>query len=153
MSVASEVLTIDEIFTAIAYPDADALAAPFSYIGEESKGEGEDEGEGDGGYDHYNPSSFIRGLPTEPPSEIKSFGKESIKEYYWIHQGTPDEDAWHCLGLLKDGHYFYYTASCDYSGFDCQGSMRMFISKDKKKLWEEGLTSWQREMMLADRTA
>jgi len=137
MSVASKVITIEEIFTPLADPNEDALGCPFAYIDYQKD---------------YEPAEFIRGLPTEPPSEIKSFSQDSIKEYYWIHGGTPDEDAWHCLGLLKDGHYFYYTASCDYTGFDCQGSMRMFISKDKKKLWEEGLTSWQREMMLADRT-
>ena len=140
MAAASKVLSIEEIFTPLAHPNVDALGCPFGYIDYQKD---------------YEPAEFIRGLPSDPPIEVMNFGEEHIEEYFWIHPGENDEDAWHCLGRLKDqgkgSYYFYYTASCDYTGFDCQGSMRMFVSKDKKKLWEEGMTAREREALIADR--
>lgn len=36
--------------------------------------------------------------------------------------GHNDEDAWHWVVKLDDGRFFYVTASCDYTGWDCQSS-------------------------------
>lgn len=36
--------------------------------------------------------------------------------------GHNDEDAWYWVVELRDGRFFLITASCDYTGWDCQSS-------------------------------
>ncbi len=74
-----------------------------------------------------------RGAPHEEPINMEEF-PHNITEYYWIHEGENDEEAWHVICKTSNDAYVYYTASCDYTGFDCQGSMAMWASRDKQTL-------------------
>ena len=84
-----------------------------------------------------------------------------LSEYYWIHEGANDEDAWYLLcrvslGAATAGNnfaYVYYTASCDYTGFDCQGGMKLIASHNLKKLVESGMTEQDRELLIKDISA
>lgn len=53
-----------------------------------------------------------------------------IEHYYWIFGGAHDDESWRFLARLKNGIYVFYTASCDYTGFDCQGDMKVWASHD-----------------------
>lgn len=94
-----------------------ALEYPFSFINDNDI--------------YYKPSEICTGLVNEEPIDIGDF-PNNIVEYYWIHEGTNDEENWHlfCKVTTKEGEeaYVYYTAGCDYTGFDCQGDMKIYIS-------------------------
>jgi hypothetical protein len=132
------------VATAIEKPKTTALEYPFSFIGTN-----------DGGY--YT-NEFSEGLLDEEKVDIGDF-PNNIDEYYWIHEGANDEETWHLLcrvslGAAKGGDnfaYVYYTASCDYTGFDCQGQMKIVASMSLKKLIESGMTEQTRCLLIKDR--
>jgi hypothetical protein len=136
----------------IAEPDKAALAYPFSYIGMES-----DAATGGWGvYDNeYNVEKFTDGLIDEAQFDAGDF-PNNIVEYYWIHKGKNDEDAWHlfCKIAAPDGEaYAYYTASCDYTGFCCQGGMKLIVSKSAQALFYGGLVDRTRKLCLKEKRA
>jgi hypothetical protein len=106
-----------------------ALEYPFSFINK----------------DYYELSEICTGLVDEEPINIGDF-PNNIVEYYWIHEGTNDEENWHlfCKVMAEDTSdkgdadskeaYVYYTAGCDYTGFDCQGDMKIYISRNAPAL-------------------
>lgn len=57
---------------------------------------------------------------------------QGIVEVYDYQEGIHDEKDWYFIGKVKydDGYkYISYVAFADYTGFDCQGSMKLYISK------------------------
>ena len=58
----------------------------------------------------------------------------NIETYFWTHEGSNDDESWYCLCKLMNGSYVYYTARCDYTGFDCQGEMILWSSNDPATL-------------------
>ncbi len=98
------------------------LQYPFSYINKE---------------ENYIISDICTGLINEEPINIGDF-PNNISEYYWVHEGENEEEDWHLLCKINtddnSSAYIYYTASCDYTGFDCRGSMRIYISRNAKSL-------------------
>jgi hypothetical protein len=131
-----------KIYTALEAPKKEQLAYPFSYI------------LGDGEKDEYNEmfstSDFAKGILGEEKCECGNF-PHNIVEFYWIHEGQNDEEPWECLCKLDNGNYAFYTASCDYTGFDCQGGMSLIVSGDREKLFNEGMSDGQRERCLIDK--
>ncbi len=123
-----------ELFTPIVNPDITALEYPFAFITDTDDS-------------LYKVKDFCRGIPSEEPCSPGDF-PNNITQYYLIHEGENDEDDWMCLCKLTNGYYVFYTASCDYTGFDCQGGMEMIISRDLKRLFYEGLTETQRKECL-----
>ena len=133
------------VSTPIAEPDKKAFAYPFSCIST---------GEEDDWCESYDTDDFCKGLLGEEADDL-SCGKfpDNIVEFYWLHEGHNDEDAWECLCKLDNGNYAYYSAWCDYTGFDCQGGMKLIVSKDLKRLFYEGLTERGRELCLKEKKA
>ncbi len=68
-------------------------------------------------------------IPGQPAEDIGDF-PNNVAHYYWIHEGQNDEEPWLALCRLDNGVYVFYKGECDYTGFDCQGSMRIYASKD-----------------------
>ena len=58
----------------------------------------------------------------------------NISKYIWGEEGENDFVDWILLCKLSNGKYAYYTAWCDYTGFDCQGGMKLYISSKLKTL-------------------
>jgi len=84
----------------------------------------------------------IFGEPSED-NVIQDF-PECISHYYWIHQGINDEDAWRTLFQFYDKNtneyrYGFYIGECDYTGFDCQGSMNLYVSDHYEVLIQRAL--------------
>jgi hypothetical protein len=123
------------IFTPIPTPNIEALSEPFSYINDT--------------YDGYNNDDFSEGLLDEDNCDASNF-PNNITEYYWIHEGMNDEEPWECLCKLDNNNYAFYSAWCDYTGFDCQGGMKLIVSKDINRLFYEGLTDAQRRNYFKD---
>lgn len=114
------------IYTPLAKPNLKALEFPLGFINCSF-------------LDMYKMSEIARGFVDEEPCDVGDFPK-NIAEYYWIHEGERDEETWHLLCRLDNGLYAYYSASCDYTGFDCQGMMRLFVSRSALRIFEEAMT-------------
>jgi hypothetical protein len=129
------------LFKAIQNPDLTKLDYPFAFIRDINN---------DPDYYDYNVKDFYEGLPDEEPiKEIGNFPK-NISEYYWIHEGENDEEPWKLLCKIhtpKCDVYGYYTAWCDYTGFDCQGGMRLVVSKSIFNLYDKALTSKDKKQL------
>ena len=57
---------------------------------------------------------------------------DDIKEVYYYKKGKNEVSPWYFVGKIsyKDASlYVYYEGQCDYTGFDCQGSMKLYISE------------------------
>lgn len=119
-------------FSPIYEPTRAVLEYPFSFI---TNGD-------------YKVADFCRGVPGDEVCDPGCF-PNNITEFYWIHEGAHDEEAWTCLCRLDTGEYVFYLARCDYTGFDCQGEMVMFIAKSNELLFYQGLTRGQRGLCLA----
>lgn len=63
----------------------------------------------------------------------------NIQEHYWIRPGENDGDDWISFGKLTNGSYFLYTGGCDYTGFDCQGGMKLWVTKDHKMIIDHAM--------------
>jgi hypothetical protein len=62
---------------------------------------------------------------------------ENINKVYWYQEGENDKFPWLMIAQIKYGKtykYIYYVADCDYTGFDCQGNMVLYISKSLSKI-------------------
>jgi hypothetical protein len=132
---------MDLVGTPIANPDWDALEYPFSFI---------KDSEVAGWCADYEVNEFAEGLIGEEKCEPGNF-PNNIAEFYWIFEGHNDEEAWKVLCRLDNGNYALYLAWCDYTGFDCQGGMKLIVSKDMERLFYEGMTEQQRYQCLKDK--
>jgi hypothetical protein len=106
------------------------------------------------------PFSFLRSgeyprqcnpLPGQPEEEIGTF-PDNIAEYIWIRPGENDEQPWLTLCRLDTGVYVYYRGECDYTGFDCQGDMKIYASKDPNILLLYAMTSMDYDAYVAETT-
>lgn len=87
--------------------------------------------------DYDNTPDDIPGQPTE---DVRNF-PDNVEKYYWISPGENDERPWLTLCRLTNGIYVFYKGECDYTGFDCQGSMELYASKDASILIKYAMTS------------
>lgn len=49
----------------------------------------------------------------------EGFDKGDVVEIAHYADGDNDGPAWVMVGRLEDGRYFYLSAWCDYTGWDC----------------------------------
>jgi hypothetical protein len=118
-------MAFNSVFTPLDEPKLGVLEYPFSFIE-------------DGSYDlETMVKAFVDDAEPVNPGNFP----KNIAETYWIHEGSNDDEAWKCLCKLTNGFYAYYEASCDYTGFDCQGGMELHLTKDNKKLYEYLVTT------------
>lgn len=88
----------------------------------------------------YGVKDILRPIPVETGQADAGDFPKNIHEHFWISEGERDGRPWHSIGLLKNGNYFYYTASCDYTGFDCQGEMRLYVSASYANIIKHALS-------------
>ena len=86
----------------------------------------------------YRIKSIQRSIIGVADKDVGDFPK-NIQEYYWINDGKNDEYPWYVLGGLGNGVYFYFAASCTFSGFDCSGSMHLYAADDLQTLYDHGM--------------
>ncbi len=118
-------------FTPIDAPKPKALKYPFSFLGDCG----------------WNVEDITTGILEEESCDAGNF-PHNITEYYYVQKGWNDGDAWECLCKLDTGCYAFYTASCDYTGFDCQGGMELIVSMSQENLFYKGITEEQRRRIL-----
>jgi hypothetical protein len=128
------------VFIPLYNPSINNLEYPFSFISQT---------ENDTAL--YIINDFIRPIPTDTDKSDPGNFPNNITEYYWIREGENDGQAWELLCKLDNDCYVFYTASCDYTGFDCQGFMKAYISKDKNAIFYMGMNEEERKRCLQDK--
>jgi hypothetical protein len=117
-------------------PDPAWLDYPYAFIGDRLT--------------DYQVDDFHRSIPLDAePADAGPF-PGNIVRYYWIYEGHNDEHPWYALGQLKSGAYFFYVAECDYTGFDCQGGMKLWVSKSFQNLIDHAMTDSEYQEYLND---
>ena len=82
-----------------------------------------------------------RGSPvTHVENTVESF-KAALDE------GANDGDDWICLGRLKTGRWFFLSAGCDYTGWDCQAGGRAYVSETRDLLERMAMTAEDRRRL------
>lgn len=73
-------------------------------------------------------------------SEKDMLDHSKFEKVYYYQEGENDGESWTFLVRHTNGYYIFFDASCDYTGFDCQGGGSITYSLDGQKMWELGLT-------------
>lgn len=72
-----------------------------------------------------------------PDIEIgKLLDASTFCKVYYRQVGENDGDDWVFIIQRKDGVYVYFKASCDYTGFDCQGGGNVSYSREWSIFWD-----------------
>lgn len=66
--------------------------------------------------------------------QVIDFAGET-ESIYTFREGQCDGPPWIIIGKLKDGVYFHFDASCDYTGFDCQGGGIIHLESSLQRLY------------------
>lgn len=66
----------------------------------------------------YGEASVSPCVGTETP--VTPFTREDVVEVIASKEGENDGPNWKLLGRLSDGRFFFLSAGCDYTGWDCQ---------------------------------
>ena len=95
--------------------------------------------------DLYSSSSIFTPIigEKETISDIGDF-PNNISKYIWGQEGENDFIDWILLCKLTNGKYAFYTAWCDYTGFDCRGGMKLYISSKINVLIKMAMDDRQR---------
>ena len=110
---------------------------PFSCIGEEDTWS-------------YSKKDIRRPILLETEEELADSGNfpNNISYLYWVREGENDGDEWIALGDLENGAFFFYTGSCDYTGFDCQGGMNLWVSKKFENIIDHAMSEAEYQLYL-----
>jgi len=95
----------------------------------------------------YRLSACLRSMPgfADPtPEQLGDFPK-NIQHYYWISDGKNDEYPWRALCQLTTGLFVYITASCAFSGFDCEGNIHVYGATSLQTLIDHGMAEDARQ--------
>ncbi len=96
--------------------------------------------------EYPNHADAIPGYAAEDVGDFPN----NIAEYFWIREGENDERPWLCLCRLTNNLYVFYKGECDYTGFDCQGDMKIYAAKDPAILLERAMTQQEVHMYKKD---
>ena len=77
----------------------------------------------------------------------------TVEHYYWIHGGANDEEPWRFLARLTNGHYVFFIANCDYTGFDCQGDMKVWVAETPGILIMYGMSNADYDLFVKETVA
>ena len=81
----------------------------------------------------YILADIITPLAMQQDIDVGDF-PSNVAEVVWAHEGVKDEEPWYAFARLTSGLYVYYTAWCDYTGFDCRGGMKLYCSRNRATL-------------------
>lgn len=104
-----------------------------------------------------NPEYSMKSVLTPIPSQTEEVNPESVifpdsvAEYIWVHE-SKDRQNWYALCRMDDGAYVFFEAHCDASGFECRGTMRLYVSKSRPYLIQFALSEVAYQQYLRDTT-
>lgn len=86
----------------------------------------------------YRLDSIVRPMPGVAAAPLGDF-PNNIKDYFWLNDGKNDENPWYMLARLSNGTFVFLAASCNFSGFDCQGQIHLYAATDLQTLYDNGV--------------
>lgn len=101
---------------------------PYSYIGQDDYG------------CNYALEDILRHIPVVTEQADAGDFPNNITEHFWIRPGENDGDYWMSCGVLTNGNYFFYTGGCDFTGFDCQGGMSLWVASSWEIIVDHAMT-------------
>ena len=84
---------------------------------------------------------------TEAFAYADGFTREDVVEIIALDEGQNDGDSWLLYGKLADGNYFFLSAWCDYTGWDCQAGGDSTMSHSKEDLERFSMSDKDRERL------
>ena len=79
-----------------------------------------------------------------------SFSVEDVASVLAESVGQNDGDSWLSFGQLKDGRYYFLSAWCDYTGWDCQSGGDSYESEDMEDVKRFGMSDQERKRLGID---
>ncbi len=76
-----------------------------------------------------------------------TFDREDVVELGGVSCGENDGAEWIAFGRLKDGRWFFLSAGCDYTGWDCQAGGRSVCAETRELLEARAMTVEERLRM------
>ena len=64
------------------------------------------------------------------------FSMDDVEKVLHHDPGHNDGDPWIMAGVLKDGRYFFLSAWCDYTGWDCQSGGHSNTTDTEESLYK-----------------
>lgn len=74
-----------------------------------------------------------------------------VKHLYWHREGENDYYSWLVFGKLKNDIYFHLIAACDYTGFDCQGFINIYLAKNMNDIVRYAINDQVRHEILGSK--
>jgi hypothetical protein len=91
--------------------------------------------------------SSVRSSPGTEGVGQSAIGIDDVTEVIAMQEGENDGPAWIMAGRVKDGRYFFLSAGCDYTGWDCQASGDVIFAASREDLIRFCLTNDDRERL------
>lgn len=63
-----------------------------------------------------------------------NFSIDDVEEVFAEDEGCNDEERWISFGRLKDGRYYFLSAGCDYTGWDCLAWGESYESESREEV-------------------
>jgi len=101
----------------------------------------------------YSSADSISTVPPFLPSkfaDVKDVAvPDDIVNVYWHFYEQHGGEWWALLGQFRNGAYFYYRASCCYTGFDADGQMHFWLAETLDDAVYFGMDEYSRRQWLA----
>lgn len=107
---------------------------PYSYVGQDEYG------------CDYALDDILRHIPVVTEQADAGDFPSNITEHFWIRPGRNEGDSWISCGVLSNGNYFFYTGGCDYTGFDCQGGMSLWVASSWQIIVDHAMSEAQYDL-------
>jgi hypothetical protein len=99
--------------------------------------------------EQYDRDAIRRHIVVETvPADAGHF-PANIRKHFWVRGGKNDGDSWISCGQLTNDAYFFFTASCCFTGFDAVGSMRLWVSNSWKNIVEHAMNQEEYNLYMA----
>ena len=87
-----------------------------------------------------------RAHPTSTVS-LAPLGPDDVDVVLSADEGENDGPEWLLYGVAKDGRYFFLSAGCDYTGWDCQAGGTMTVAHTAQEMLTFGMTDSDRSRL------
>lgn len=74
-------------------------------------------------------------------------GPEDVDVVLSADEGENDGPEWLLYGVAKDGRYFFLSAGCDYTGWDCQAGGTLTVANSAQEMLSFGMTNSDRQRL------
>lgn len=78
---------------------------------------------------------------------LEKFTAMDVVHVYAMQKGEKDGSNWICAGRLKDRRFFFLSAGCDYTGWDCRSWGDVLLSDNLAILVGFGMTERDRDAL------